>query len=81
MLRCFIDAVRVGRPALLTVTGRTVEGDPVINSYAGRPDGRGEHTVDSRQDRYSSGGVLHLICTGPFIEEYGWLGFTECKPQ
>lgn len=62
---CFLDAVREHRPAVLTVTRPTVEGDPIRYAYEALPDGRVEVITDTRQDNFGNKGMFREVCTGP----------------
>ncbi|MEV0153973.1 DUF4362 domain-containing protein [Micromonospora sp. NPDC050686] len=62
---CLDDALRDRQAVEMTVTAPTVEGDPVTTHYLTRVDGRVEVTVDGRQDRYGTGRVERMTCTGP----------------
>jgi hypothetical protein len=67
-VECLIEAVHARRPARLTVTSPSVEGDPIPVTYiAGADDGRVEVITDLRQDRFSDGGRTRMICTEPIL--------------
>ncbi|MEU2611158.1 DUF4362 domain-containing protein [Micromonospora sp. NPDC007271] len=62
---CFDDALRDGQEVRMRVTAPSLEGDPITNDYVVRGDGRVEVTVDARRDRYGSGRVERMVCSGP----------------
>lgn len=78
MLTCFLDAVAAGRTVHLSIVRPTVEGDPIPTSYRGYGTDSIQVTVDTRQDRFGSGGLQYQLCSGPTVAEDGFLAFAEC---
>ncbi|MFC7550355.1 hypothetical protein [Plantactinospora sp. GCM10030261] len=86
---CFVDAAGTGRPARLTVSTPTAEGDPITESYAADAAGRITVVIDTRRDRYGSPGVSRRTCTGPaaggdhapdaLTGFSPWLAFDSCS--
>ena len=62
MDRCLLDAVAAGRPAQLTRTYATIEGDPITEYYRVLGPGRVEVFIDSTRDSFGSREWTHMLC-------------------
>ena len=77
--RCILDALEAGEPATLVVTRATVEGDPIVTHVTVHASDQVELVVDDTKDRFGSGKVETLFCTG--LRERGdFLEGTDCEP-
>ena len=79
-MACVIDAAAKKRAARLQETRPTIEGDPIITTYAVRADGVIEVTIDATRDNFGHQGIKTKLCTGP-VADRGMLSFAQCTPE
>ena len=61
-LACLERALKESLSAALTVTGPTVEGDPIVTSWQLTSDGTLSADIDSSKDRFGSEDHTHVSC-------------------
>jgi hypothetical protein len=83
---CLIDAYARCEPKRLEVTRYTIEGDPIVTTYAVGPRGAKGcdliASVDSSKDRFGSKGVRTEVCSGlQATADCPWISPTGCAAK
>ena len=81
-VQCLIDAVAACRPAHLTLTRGTLEGDPIDTAYVVRPEGTGCSVitiVDTRADQFGGQSLTTSQCqTFTRVDGCPWVTTSGC---